>query len=124
MKALIELGILFLISLIAIAIEALLPFTFPPAIIAMFLLLALMMARAVREEHLEITTSFFSRYMALFFIPSSVEIIEHLELLKDTWFQVLLVSAVSLLITFFVTAKTVELTEKLIGGRKHESPDN
>ncbi len=114
MKTLLELGILFLVSLASEAIAAALPFEFPPAILAMFMLLLLLSIRAVKEVHLENTSAFFARYMALFFIPAGVEIINYLDLLKDTWFYIILIAFISLLTTFFAAAKAVELTEKLM----------
>lgn len=114
MKTLLELGILFLVSLASEAIVAALPFEFPPAILAMFMLLLLLSMRAVKEVHLENTSTFFARYMALFFIPAGVEIINYLDLLKDTWFYIILIAFISLLTTFFAAAKAVELTEKLM----------
>ena len=81
----------------------------------MFLLLILLGTGAVKDIQLEESANFFSKYMALFFVPSGVEIIENLEILKSSWIPLVAISLISLVITFFVTAKAVELSEYLIG---------
>ncbi len=121
MKILLELGVLFLVSLLSEAAAAMLPFEFPPAILAMFILIVLLMLKVVREEHLENTSAFFAKYMAIFFIPAGVEIMNHLDLFRETWFYIIAVSFISLLTTFLAAAKAVEITERLMarkGGRE------
>ena len=56
--------------------------------------------------------------MAMFFVPSGVEIIEYADLLSSSWFHIILISAISMLITFFAAAKAVEITERLMQRRK------
>ncbi len=113
MKILVELSLLFVLTLSGEAISSVLPFSFPGTLIAMFLLLFLMGSRIVKEEHLAISSAFFSRYMALFFVPAGVEIIENLEILKSSWLPLVAISIISLFITFFVSAKAVELVEAI-----------
>ena len=118
MEILTELIIIALLSLAGNVIAAMLPFAFPPAIISLFLLLVLLITGAVKEEGLEASSRFFLRYMALFFVPSGVEIIEYTDLLASAWFHILVISAISLVITFFAAAKAVELTERLVVKRR------
>lgn len=120
MKVLMELAVLFLVSIASEAIAAVLPFEFPAAILAMFLLLLLMALRIVKEEHLDNTSAFFAKYMALFFIPAGVEIVEHLDLLKETWLYILIISFLSLLVTFLAAAKAVEFTQWLIYRKRND----
>ncbi|MBO8436146.1 MAG: CidA/LrgA family protein [Spirochaetes bacterium] len=120
MKVLIELSLLFVLTLIGEAISSILPFTFPGTLIAMFLLLLLMGLGVIKEEHLSTSASFFSRYMAMFFIPAGVEIIENLEMLKTSWIPLVLISIISLFITFLASAKAVELVEALSCKKKGE----
>ena len=118
METLSELLIIALLSLSGNAITSVLPFAFPPAVISLFLLLILLLKGVIKEEGLEATSGFFIRYMALFFVPSGVEIIEYADLLAASWFHILAISAISLVITFLAAAKAVEITERIISKRK------
>ena len=115
MRFLLQLSLLFTLTIIGGACSAILPFPFPSALIAMLLLLILLGLKIVKEEQLTETSSFFAKYMAMFFLPSSVEIIENLDVLRSVWVELIVISIVSLFITFFVAAKAVEITERLIG---------
>ena len=44
-------------------------------------------------------------------------IIDHLELLKTSWLQILLIASISFLVTFAATGYTVKLVSKLSKGR-------
>ncbi len=118
MRILLQLSGLFILTLIGEAISALLPFTFPGTLIAMFLLLLLLVTGAVKETQLEESASFFSRYMAMFFVPAGVEIVENLELLRTSWLPLLAISIISLFITFLAAAKAVEGAECILARRK------
>ena len=100
------------------AVSYMLPFDFPGTLIAMFLLLILMGTGLIKEEALSESASFFSRYMALFFVPAGVEVIENFELLRSAWLEIAAISLISLFVTFFFAAKAVEVTEYLIQRRK------
>lgn len=120
MRILLQLSLLFLLTIIGNAVSSVLPFTFPGTLIALFLLLVLLASGIIREEQLSESASFFSRYMALFFVPAGVEIIESLELLRSSWLPIVLISLISLFVTFLVAAKAVEITERLTMGKESE----
>ncbi len=120
MRILLQLSLLFALTLIGEAISAVLPFTFPGTLIAMFLLLLLLGMGVIKEHQLEGTADFLLRYMAMFFVPPSVEIIENLELLRSSWLPLVFISAVSLVTTFFITAKAVEITDRIMKRRNAE----
>ena len=77
----------------------------------MLLLLFLLASGVVKEEQLAESASFFSRYMALFFVPAGVEVIENFEALRSAWIEVAAISLISLFVTFLAAAKAVELVE-------------
>ena len=121
MRILLQLLLLSAITLLGAAVSYLLPFTFPGTLIAMFILLALMGTGIIRESHLEESSAFFTRYMALFFVPAGVEVVENLEILSTAWLPLVGISVVSLFVTFLAAAKAVEFTEWLLkrkGDRK------
>ena len=72
----------------------------------------------VKEEHLAESASFFSRYMALFFIPAGVEVIENFEALRSAWIAVVIISLISLFVTFLAAAKAVEIAERIARRRE------
>lgn len=114
MEILSELIIIIALSLAGNAIAAALPFAFPPAIISLFILLVLLATKVVKEEKMSRVSPFMLKYMAIFFIPSGVEIIEYTDLLASSWIHILIISMISLLITFFAAAKAVEITERIM----------
>ena len=117
MEILSELIIIALLSIAGGVIAAMLPFAFPSAVISLFLLLLLLFLGIIKEDGLSSSSSFFLKYMAMFFVPSGVEIIEYTDLLSSSWFHIILISAISMLITFFAAAKAVEITERLMQRR-------
>ena len=118
MRIILQLSLLFVLTLAGEAVSYMLPFDFPGTLIAMFLLLILMGTGLIKEEALSESASFFSRYMALFFVPAGVEVIENFELLRSAWLEIAAISLISLFVTFFFAAKAVEVTEYLIQRRK------
>ena len=120
MQILLQLSGLFILTLIGEAISSVLPFTFPGTLIAMFLLLIILRSGIVKETQLKESATFFSRYMAMFFVPAGVEIVENLEILRTSWIPLVAISIISLFITFFVAAKAVEIAEHVTAKRRSE----
>ena len=118
MRILLQLAFLFVIMLLGEAISYILPFTFPGTLIAMFILLILLAVGIVKTEQIEESAGFFSKYMAFFFVPAGVEIVENLEILKTSWIPLVAISIISLFVTFFVAAKAVEISEWILSRRK------
>ena len=121
MKILLQLSLLFILTITGNSISALLPFPLPGTLIAMFLMLLLLGTGIVKENQITETADFFTRYMAMFFAPAGVEIIENLELMKTAWLPVVIIALVSLFTTFLAAAKAVELTEFIISGKKESA---
>lgn len=117
-KILLQLLLLFALTLAGEAISYVLPFTFPGTLIAMFLLLVLLCTGVIKEDQLSESAGFFSKYMALFFVPSGVEIVENLEMLRSSWAAIVFISVASLFVTFLVAAKAVEITERIIARKE------
>ena len=99
-------------------ISSLLPFTFPEALIALFLLLLLLALKVIREDDIELLSGFFLANMAFFFVPATVKVIESLDVLLSAIWPILIISTVSTLVTFFAAAKAVDLTEYLLHRKK------
>ena len=114
MRIILQLSLLFVLTLIGEAISSVLPFPFPGTLIAMLLLLILLWSKAIKEEWMQESASFFSRYMALFFVPAGVEVVENLETLKSSWIAIVVISLLSLFVTFLAATKAVEITERIL----------
>ena len=118
MKIIRQVGIIFFVCWASQALEALLPFDFPASVIGMLLLLALLFSGALKVDHIREKSDFLLSNMAFFFIPAGVSIINYLDILENALVQLIVICAVSTVITFVVTAYTVTFTMRLLRRRK------
>ena len=118
MKLLTQFGIIFGICWISTCIERVLPFTLPASIIGMLLLLALLLARAVKTEHVREKSDYLLGNLPFFFIPASVSIINYVDVLQENLLALLVICTVSLAATFAATVGAVRLTCRLLERRK------
>ena len=114
MKLLTQIGIIFGICWISACIEQVLPFTLPASIIGMLLLLALLLARVVRTEHIREKSDYLLGNLTFFFLPASVSIINYVGVLRENLIPLLVICTVSLAATFAATAGAVRLTSRLL----------
>lgn len=115
MNILKQLGIILLICLVAEVIVSLLPFAFPGSVTAILLLAVLLITRIVKEEQIKETADFFLSNMAIVFVPISVGMADDLGLLKGQLAGFLIVTAISLILTFVGTYLTVRIVQKCMG---------
>ena len=111
LKLLTQIGIIFGIST---CIERVLPFTLPASIIGMLLLLALLLARVIKTEHIREKSDYLLGNLPFFFIPASVSIINYADVLRENLLALVVVCAVSLIATFAATVGAVRLTCRLL----------
>jgi holin-like protein len=88
---------------------------------AMLLLAGLLVIRVVKEEHIKETSDFLLEIIGLFILPVSVGMIAHFELIRTIGIQLLLISIITLVLTFASCAFTIRLTMKLINRKKKGS---
>lgn len=117
MKIFKETLIIFTICMVSRIISGILPFTFPDAIIALFLLLILLWSKVIKEDDISSLSSFFLANMAFFFIPATVRIIESLDVLLSAIWPILTITFLSTIVTFFMSAKAVDITESILSKR-------
>lgn len=121
MKLLTQIGIIFGICWISTCIERVLPFTLPASIIGMLLLLALLLARVIKTEHIREKSDYLLGNLPFFFIPASVSIINYADVLRENLLALVVVCAVSLIATFAATVGAVRLTCRLLErGKRRE----
>jgi holin-like protein len=114
MKIMLQTGIVFGLCWISQIIARFLPFDFPAGIIALFLVFLLLLAGLLRIEHLREQSDFLLSNMAFYLIPSSVNVMNYFGLITERALTLIFICAVSTLITFGVTALTVNLVLKLM----------
>lgn len=117
MKLMKELSIIFLVTLLGEVISYILPIAIPSSIIALLLMLILFLSKIIKPETIETSSNWILSNMAIFFIPACVSIIDHLNLLLSAWWQILVISIISFLLTFIAAGYTVVLIQKLMAKR-------
>ena len=117
MKYLNQLCIILSISYVAHLIALVLPFTFPEAIIALFILLLLLFTKVIKEEQIDSVANLMLANMAIVFVPAGVQIIKYLDLLSSIAVRFISICAISTVLVFVSTAYTVTLIAKLKGGK-------
>ncbi|SFB05285.1 CidA/LrgA family protein [Clostridium frigidicarnis] len=85
----------------------------PGNIIGMLLLLLLLCFEFVKLEHIESISTFLLDHLAFFFIPAGVGLITSLDVLRYTWYKILIVCFLSTIIVMVCTGKTIDLLKKI-----------
>lgn len=122
MNILLQIGIVLGICLAGECISAVLPFILPGNIISMLLIFILLLVRILRIDHIRQKAQFLRQNMAFFLVPSSVSIIQNLELLREILIPLLVISMVSTILAFLATSLAVSLTLRLT--RKSAAKDS
>ena len=118
MKIIRQIGIIFAVCWLSILVEKILPVAFPASVIGMILLFICLFTGALKIEHIQEKADFLLENMSFFFIPAGVSIINYLDILENALVQLIVICAVSTVITFVVTAYTVTFTMRLLRRRK------
>lgn len=113
-----QLIILLVICLIGEVLVRFLPFDFPGNIMAMILLLILLVTKVVKERQIKETSDFLLELIGLFILPVAVSMIAHFELISEIWWQLLLISLITLVLTFGASAYTIRITMKIMNRRQ------
>lgn len=90
----------------------------PSGIVGLLLLFILLLTKAIRPSQIDIAGDFVLRNMAIFFLPSTVGIMQYFSVLAENWLPFAVIVVVSLIVTFAVTALTVTLLIKALSGRR------
>lgn len=114
MKLLTQIGIIFGICWLSTCIERVLPFTLPASIIGMLLLLALLLVRVVKAEHIREKSDYLLGNLPFFFIPASVSIVNYADIVREHLLALLVICTVSTAVTFAAAAGAVRLTCRLL----------
>lgn len=118
MEILRQIGVILGVCLAGVLLSSFLPLPVPANVLGMVLLFALLCLRIVKPSHIEKTGDFLLRNMSFFFIPASVGIMEYYAVVKDHLVLLLLICAITAVLTFAVTAYTVIAIIRLQERRK------
>lgn len=118
MKYVEQLGILFAVCFVGYILSRLSPLPIPASICSMLILFVLLLCGAIKVEAVADTADFLLSIMAVFFIPSGVAIMEHLEFLKGRLFLVCVISAIAMIATFFAAALSGWAVKRLTQRRR------
>ena len=121
MNIIFQAAIFFAVCMTGDAISAVLPFPFPGSVIAMILLFVLLITKAVKADKISSLSDFFLDNMAFFFIPPTVNIVNYFDVIKNVWWQFILICCITTLFTFLATAYTVKGVMYLINKRSEKN---
>ena len=119
-KIFLQLGIIFALYWFSQLIEAVLPFSFPASVIALMLLLALLVLRVLKPEHIRESADFLQSGIAFFLIPVMVGLMSYVDLIMENAVAFFAICLVSTVLTFGAVAWTVQLTCRLMERKKEE----
>lgn len=108
MRVLRQFGIIIGIWMVGEAVNKLLHLVIPGSIIGMLLLLFLMQSEIIKESDIKEISDFLLGNLAFFFIPAGVALITIGGVLKNTWWKIAIVVAVTTIIVTVATGHTVQ----------------
>ncbi len=118
MKILKQVGILFALCWVSLILEQWIPI--PASVIGLVLMLVCLMTGIIRVHHIQEKADFLLANMAFFFVPAGVSVMNYFDILQSSGVKILIVCLVSTVITFAVTAWSVQLTVRLMNRRKKQ----
>lgn len=118
MSTLGQLGIILAFGLCGEIIAYLLPFSFPPSVIGLVLLLCALKANVLKEAQFQSAADFLSKNMAFFFLPSAVNIIQSYPSIKAVVLPLLLICIISTICTFVASYAAAHLIQLLSTRRR------
>ena len=113
MEIIVQIGVFFVICLLGQLLSSVLPIPIPGSIIAMILLFLLLLFKIIKPKHIQKKSDFLLGNMAFFFIPAGVGIIEQFDLIKNDIVPLLVICAISTVLTFAAASGTVRLVLRL-----------
>lgn len=120
MKILLQLGVVFGLYWISMAIEAVLPFPFPASVISLLLLLVLLLLKVIKVEAVKEKADFMLGNLGFFFVPVSVSFMNYVDVIRESAAAFFIICIVSTILTFAATAYTVQFVCRLMDKRRGE----
>lgn len=112
LKLLREFLLILALYFIGEALHIFLHLPIPGNILGMILLLLCLCTKILKLEMIENISNFLLDHLAFFFIPAGVGLITSLDILKGTWYKILLVCFLTTIIVMVVSGKVVQVLKK------------
>ncbi len=122
MKYLVQLMIIFAITLLGTILSTYLPIPIPGSILGGIILFIFLMTGIIKKEQIGDTASFLIKHFSLFFIPSAVLFLGVYNDIVTELFLFVLIVLISTILTFLVSTYTVKLCNKW--QKKHKKEVN
>ena len=119
MKYFKQFGIIAGVSFAGELLYALLPFPIPASVYGLVLMVLLLVTHVVKLEMVEETADFLIGMMGIFFVPSSVGLMNSFDIIKGNVLQLFLICVISTIVVMVVTGLVAQLIMK-ISGKKEE----
>lgn len=113
MKILKQITLILLICLFAEVLAMLLPINFPSSILAMVILAVMLISKVIKEEKVKDGAQALLELLPLFIVPNGVYVIEHLGLVSEIWFQLIIICITTLVLTFLSCVYTIRFVMKI-----------
>lgn len=84
----------------------------PGSVLGLLVLFALLLMQIIRLEQIEETSEFLMKHLAIFFVPVGVGLMNIMDVLKETWFLLLVISVTSSILVMSVTALVVQFMRR------------
>ena len=123
MKYINQLLIIFLISFIGELLNYFIPLPIPSSIYGMILMFILLCIGVIKLDHVKEVWLFLIDIMPMLFIPSAVGIIAQVDKLKSIWFQVIIITIATTVITMVVTGLMSQLIIQIKKRKKADGKD-
>lgn len=114
MKYFKQFGIIAGVSFAGELLYELLPFPIPASVYGLVLMVILLMTRIVKLEMIEETADFLISMMGIFFVPSSVGLMNSFDVMKGSVLQLFVMCAVSTVVVMSVTGLVAQLIMKVM----------
>lgn len=112
MKYFKQFGIIAGVSFAGELLYALLPFPIPASVYGLVLMVILLMTKIVKLDMVEETADFMISMMGIFFVPSSVGLMNSFDVMKGSVVQLLAMCVVSTIVVMVVTGSVAQLVIK------------
>ena len=115
--------IILLVSFLGEVLKAILPLPIPASIYGLVIMLALLVSKVVKLEHVEGASIFLIDIMPLMFIPASAGLIDIWPNIKPVLLPIVIITLVSTILVMVVSGKVTEFVIKLSEDKKKVESD-
>lgn len=109
MKYFKQFGIIAGVSFVGELLYALLPFPIPASVYGLVLMVILLMTKVIKLEMVEETADFLISMMGIFFVPSSVGLMNSFGIMKGSVVQLLLMCVISTVVVMVITGLVAQM---------------